>query len=146
MTFERMLDRSKQPTSEDIVAFIGQPLGEQWILLDAYLREAYEIDPQPNYSLTYGWSFRYRKSRPLCEILPEKGSFTVLVVLGGKEAAEALAQAGTLGPNVRACLENTQPFHDGRWLWIRVQEGRDVKDIQRLVALKRKPVKKNIAG
>lgn len=142
---ERMLDRSKQPGSEEIIAFIGQPLGEQWVLLDAYLREAYEVEPQPDFSPTYGWSFRYRKSRPLCEILPENGSFTVLVVLGGKEAAKALSQMDLLGPTVRTYLENTPPFHDGRWLWIRVQEARDVEDIKRLVALKRKPIQKKSA-
>ncbi len=146
MTFERMLDRSKQPDSAEIMAFIGQPLAEQWNALDRYLQETYETEPQPVYSPTYGWSFRYRKSRPLCEILPERGAFTVLVVLGGKEAAEALGQVDALGPNVRACLENTPAFHDGRWLWIRVQDERDVEDIERLVLLKRKPVKKAAAG
>jgi hypothetical protein len=142
MAFERMLDKTNQPNNEAVAAYIGEPLGECWAALDRFLKETYEVEPQANFSPTYGWSFRYRKSRPLCEILPEKGRFTVLVVLGAKEAAEALAQAGMLGENVRGCLENTQPFHDGRWLWLHVQDERDMEDVKRLILLKRKPIKK----
>ncbi len=145
MTFERMLDKTKSPGGEEIQAFIGQPLGELWSQLDQYLKDIYQTEPEPSYSPKSGWSFRYRRTRPLCEIIPENGRFTVLVVLGAKEAAEAFAQIDALAANVRGCLENTQPYHDGRWLWIHVQDERDVEDIKHLILLKRKPVKKKAA-
>ena len=143
MAFEHMLDRNKQPNGDEIQDFVGQPLGGLWVAFDSYLKEAYAVEPQPCFSPKSGWSFRYRKgSRPLCEIIPEHGAFTVLVVLGAKEAAQALTALETFAPNVRGCLENARAFHDGRWLWIRVQGEQDIADIQRLILLKRKPVKK----
>lgn len=143
MTFERMMDRSKLPTEEEIQAHIGQPVNDCWAALDRYMKETYQVELQPVFGPSYGWSTRYRKGgRPLCEILPEKGAFTVLVVLGKKEAEQAFAALDDFGPTVRVCLENTPAFHDGRWLWIRVHQPRDVEDIQRLVAYKRKPPKK----
>lgn len=140
MAYERMLDKSKQPTSGEMLDTIGQPISDCWNALNKSLAETYQIEAVTKFGgAKYGWVLSYRKGgRPLCDMFPEAGAFTALVVLGGKEAAQALAALPTFGPNVRACLENTPAFHDGRWLWIRVQDPRDVEDIQRLVQLKRK--------
>ena len=143
MSFERMSDKTHTPTEEEILETIGQPAG-CWTALSRYLAETYKIEGDLKIgSEKYGWFLSFRKGgRPLCDMFPEQGAFTALVVLGGKEAAQALTELPTFGPNVRACLENTPAFHDGRWLWIRVQDPRDVEDIQRLVLYKRKPARK----
>ncbi len=144
MAYERMLDKTHQPGEAEMLGFIGQPVSECWSALHAFLKDTYQVEPEFKFGgAKYGWVYSYRKGgRPLCDLFPESGAFTVLVVLGGKEAAEALSALDSFGPNVRACLENTPAFHDGRWLWIRVQQPRDVEDIQRLVLMKRRPVKK----
>lgn len=143
MAFERFKDRNHQPTREEIIEAIAVPLNDCWAALDIYLRETYGIDTEPVFGPSYGWSFRYRKSgKPLCEIYPEHGSFTVQVVLGKKESDQAFAEIETFGPNVRTCLEKTPAYHDGRWLFIQIQEPRDIEDIQRLVLMKRPAPKK----
>ncbi len=143
MSYERMLDKTRQPTNPEILSYIGQPAGDCWSALNRYLRETYQIEPEVKFGgAKYGWQLSYRKGgRPLCDLYPENGAFTTLVVLGGKESAQALSDLDAFGRNVRACLENTPAFHDGRWLWIRVHQPRDVEDIQRLVLYKRKPAK-----
>ncbi len=143
MAFERMGNKNHMPTEEEILAAIGQPAG-CWTALRRYLAETYQIEGDLKIgSEKYGWFLSFRKGgRPLCELFPEKGAFTALVVLGGKETAQARAELDSFGPNVRACLETSPSFHDGCWLWIRVQDARDVEDIQRLVLMKRKAVKK----
>ena len=52
-----------------------------------YVENNYDFTPELLFSgKKYGWTIRYRKSgKTLCSLLPEKGAFTVLVVLGGKE-------------------------------------------------------------
>ena len=143
MPLERFKNRNHQPEWPEIYAAIAAPLNDCWSALDQYMRETYQTEPEPVFGPSYGWSFRYRKAgKPLCEIYPEHGSFTVQVVLGKKESEQALAAVELLGPNVRACLENTKAFHDGRWLFIQVQQPRDIEDIQRLVAFKRPVPKK----
>ncbi len=144
MAHERMLDKTHQPNEAEMLGFIGHPVSDCWSALRVFLEDTYQIDPELKFGgAKYGWQYSYRKGgRPLCDLYPESGGFTTLVVLGGKEAAEALAALDGFGPNVRACLENTPAYHDGRWLWIRVQEARDVEDIQRLVLMKRKPARK----
>ncbi len=143
MAYERILDKTRHPGETEILAHIGQPVADCWAALSRYLAETYAVEPETRFGGSkYGWLLSYRKGgRPLCDLFPEAGAFTALVVLGGKEAAQALAELDTFGPNVRACLENTPALHDGRWLWIRVGDPRDVADVQRLVLLKRKPAK-----
>ena len=72
-------------------------------------------------------------------MFPEHGAFSVLIVLGKKEAEKALAMADEFGANARAVLEDTEQLHDGRWLWIRVLDVDDAEDVERLLRAKRKP-------
>jgi hypothetical protein len=148
MPYERMLDKSRPPELAEMVSIIGQPAGDCWNALIRFIEVAYAITPELNFAgKNYGWELRCRKGgRPLCDLYPENGAFTALVVLGAKEAAEALACQDTFGPSVRGCLESTPAYHDGRWLWIRVQELRDVEDIQKLLLIKRKPAQKKLAA
>lgn len=143
MAYERMSDKSKQPTEEEILSTIGAPAG-CWTALRRYIAETYKIEGELKIgSAKYGWFLTFRKGgRPLCDMFPENGAFTALVVLGGKETSQAKTMLDSFGPTVRACLETSPMFHDGCWLWIRVQDPRDVEDIQRLLLLKRKPAKK----
>jgi hypothetical protein len=75
----------------------------------------------------------------LCYLFPEAGAFSVLLVLGKKEAEQAQAAADELGANARAVLEGTEQLHDGRWLWIRVLTLDDAEDVKLLLRAKRKP-------
>jgi hypothetical protein len=77
---------------------------------------------------------------------PECGSFTALVVLGAKELEQALERLESFGSTVRRALTDTPRFHDGCWMYMRVSNPRtcrrEVKDIEQLVLIKKKPPKK----
>ena len=148
MAYERLIDKNTLPSDADMIEVIGQPLAEAWTGLRRFLVETYEIDPILQYGgKRYGWNVQHRKGgRPLCEMYPECGSFTALVVLGKKELDQALDRLETFGPTVRYALENTPRFHDGCWMYIRVSEPQtckqDVADIEQLVLIKKKPHRK----
>ena len=57
-----------------------------------------------------GKSIIGRGGRPLCALYPEQNAFTVLIVLGAKETAQAVENLEIFHPNIRACLEDTPPF------------------------------------
>lgn len=99
----------------------------------------------------YGWNLQHRiGGRPLCEMYPEHGSFTALVILGKVEMEQALERVDTFGSTVRKALLETPRFHDGCWMYIRVSEPstcqQDVRDIQDLILIKRKPPRKKGAS
>jgi len=112
------------------------------------LVETYEIIPTFNSGgKKYGWNIQHRTGgRPLCEMYPENGSFTVLVVLGKSELEQALGRIDTFSSIIRKALLETPRFHDGCWMYIRVSDSltcqKDVQDIQQLILIKKKPPRK----
>jgi hypothetical protein len=140
MGYERMLDKTHQPTEAEILETIGPTAA--WLDLRQYIETRYgDWAPELKfYAKQYGWTIRYRKSgKTLCSLFPELGAFSVLIVLGKKEVEKALAMADEFGANTRVILEGTEQLHDGRWLWIRVLNVDDAEDIKRLLRAKRKP-------
>ena len=141
MGYERMLNKERQPTEEEMLDTIGQTAA--WLDLRQYLEENYDFTPElVFYGKKYGWTVRYRKSgKTLCSLFPEKGAFTALVVLGKKEAGKALAMLDEFSPGVRTLLGGAEQLHDGRWLWIRVLTIAEANDIKELLRVKRRPRK-----
>jgi len=141
MSPEPLLDKSHIPSLEDVVAFIGQLAGQHWTSLYRFVVDTYQLQPEWKYEgAKSGWTLYFRKSgRALVNLMPDREGFTALVVLGAKEAENALAQAEGFGSNVRERLETALVYHDGRWLFIRVHDERDIEDIQKLLLIKKKP-------
>lgn len=146
--YERMLDKSIQPTFDEMDAWIGQPLAKEWSTLRQFLEETYHIEPIFNEGgRKYGWNLQYRISkRPLCEMYPERSSFTALVILGKAELERAMENITTYGTLVQKALVETPKYHDGCWMYLRVADPltshHDVLDIFELILIKRKPPKK----
>lgn len=148
MAHERLVDKNAQPSDRDMTDVIGQPLAEAWTALRHFIVNTYNIDPSLQYGgKRYGWNLQHRKGgRPLCEMYPENGSFTALVVLGSKELQQALDKLESFGPTVRQALLDTPRYHDGCWMYMRITDPstceQDVIDIEQLVLIKKKPPKK----
>ncbi len=148
---ERMMDKSNQPTEAEMIDTIGQPISEAWTALRRFLVETYDIAPVYNSGgKKYGWNLQYRfKGRPLCEIYPEHGSFTVLVILGNSELKQAQQMLESFGPMIQKAILETPRYHDGSWMYIRVEDGstclKAVEDIEQLILIKRKPQKAQLS-
>lgn len=149
MPYERLLDKNVKPTDGKMVAVIGPPLSEAWTCLREFLVRTYIINPIVDYAgPRYGWNLEFHKSgRPLCEMYPEHGSFTALVILGKNELNQALDQLSSFGVLVQNALLNTPRYHDGCWMYLRVSNPdtcmQDEKDIEKLIMIKKKPPKKH---
>jgi hypothetical protein len=147
---ERMMDKTTQPSDEAMINWIGQPIAKDWIALRQFLAETYNIVPIFNSGgKRNGWNLQYRLAgRPLCELYPEHGSFTALVILGQVELQQAMDRLETFGSLVQKALTGTPRLHDGCWMYIQASDAltcyRDVQDIEELISIKRKPQKRKI--
>ena len=145
---ERMLDKTAQPSDDQMTAFIGPSIAGAWTALRRFLVETYNILPTFNSGgQRYGWNLQHRSGgRPLCEMYPENGSFTALVILGKAELEQAMQRLETFGLLVRRALLETPRYHDGCWMYLRVADPQtclqDVHEIQQLILLKKKPPRK----
>lgn len=139
--FPRMMDKAREPTEEEMMSYVGERAEEAWTELRQFIENNYDFVPETVfYGAKYGWTVRYRRSgKTLCSLFPEKGGFTILVVLGRKEAKKAISMRDELNSGVNELLGNTEQLHDGRWLWIRISTINDVDDVKKLLQTKRKP-------
>jgi hypothetical protein len=144
MSYERMLDKEKTPLAKDITDYLGKNAAAAWDDITAFLAANYNFTPETVFGgKKYGWAIRYRRSgKSLCMLHPEKGAFTVLIVLGGKETEQALAALSEFSPGVAETITGARQYHDGRWLWLRVLNQAGTADIKRLLQIKKKPQKK----
>lgn len=143
--YERMMDKSKQPTYTEMSDWIGQPIAGAWTALLKFLVETYDVLPTFNAGgQRYGWNLQHRLGgRPLCEMYPEQGSFTTLVILGKVELEQAMQRNESFGQTVRKAVLESPRYHDGCWMYIRVFDPatcmQDVEDIEKLILIKKKP-------
>ncbi len=149
---ERMTDKTTQPTEAEMIDVIGQPIAGAWTSLRTFLTETYDIAPTFNSGgQRYGWNLQHRLGgRPLCQMYPEHGSFTALVILGKAELGQALERLAAFGPTVQQALVETPRYHDGCWMYIRVADPltcrQDVQDIEQLILIKKKPPRKKTSS
>ncbi len=140
MIYERFLDKSKKPSEDIILTTLGSKK-ELWLEIHEYIQQNYDFVPESIYfTKNYGWSVRYRKGKKtLCYFFPESGAFSILIVLGKKEAEQVDSAKDYLNNAVKKVFENTAQFHDGRWMWIRVTDISDIISLKLLLAAKKKP-------
>ncbi|MBF2541759.1 DUF3788 domain-containing protein [Listeria seeligeri] len=133
----------QQPTEKQIANFVGNPL---WAFANDYLRRAYLVKPQYNYSccsMRPGWNIRYAKNgKTLCTFYPMSGYFSMLVVIGSKEIAEAELMMSMLSKYVSNVFSETAAGHGAKWLMLDIQSKDTLLDALKLVSLRVKPKNK----
>jgi hypothetical protein len=134
-------DKTHMPTEAEMQAAMGAayPL---WQQLLAFIEEKYQMAGELSFGgQKYGWNVWYRKSgKSLVSLYPQTGSFIAQVVLGKDQVEAALGLA--LGGKVGRMLRETPQLHDGKWLFIPVSSTGEEKDIEQLLLVKKRPVKK----
>jgi hypothetical protein len=138
MSIGIFLDKDHQPTMNEVLNALGSKQS-LWEELTQFISDNYPISGEWNFGgKNYGWCVWYRKSgKTLLTLYPKKQGFIAQIVLGKDQGEQALDLR--LGKNVGTILRETPQLHDGRWLFIQAKTEKDVKDIQQLLQIKRKP-------
>lgn len=140
---DRLADKSAPPDDATIRDWIGPDAFVQWNALRGWIAAAYPGVFTPDWiygGRKHGWSLRYRKSKAFCTLLPERGAFSAVVVLGRAEREKVEARRDRLSPRLMALYEKAETLHDGKWLKIGVSSAEELKEVTELLALKRVPV------
>lgn len=132
-----------KPSLSDIAAWVNNPLLEE---LMVWMGETYGVEPSVEFSkcsLDKGWNIKYKKgSKSLCVLYVRQGWFTAMVTLGAKQAAELETLLPTFSAAFRKLYEKTTLFNGGKWLVVDVKKPAQLEEVQRLILMKAKPVKK----
>ncbi len=143
LLYERLLEKDHKPSEANILIKLRDTAKVAWNDLQQFLKTYYDFTPETVfYGSNYGWSVRYRRSgKTLCSLFPEEGAFTVLVILGRKEAETVILTLNEFSTSIQQIIMNTGQLHDGRWLWVRVLTITDINDVKKLIKIKKKPKK-----
>ena len=114
--YQRMLDKSVEPTDEDMLNTIGKRAANAWKEIHAFLLANYDHVPVlRHWGKKHGWAIQYRKSnKTLATLAPETGAFTMLLIFGKKEMAKIAEQSDQLSSDLMEMIDNTPQLHDGK--------------------------------
>lgn len=132
----------QQPTQVEIRSALGlrYPL---WERLTRFIESNYQIKGEFSTwgPAEVGWGLRYsRKGRALVALYPGNNSIIAQVVLGKAQAERALNLE--LGEKVSKLLREVPQLRDGRWLSIPVLDEADATDVEKLLLVKMRPVRR----
>lgn len=129
-------DKAKQPDEKALAAALGKKYG-LWEKIRAYLEG--ECDPFAVEwgfpGKKYGWSLRARhKKRTILYLIPMDGRFEIAFVFGDR--AVAVIEESTVPEAVKEDLRNARKYVEGRGVRLKVNSGKDVTTVQKLVRIK----------
>ena len=139
---ERMLDESNRPDAESVARWLGAGAYRHWVRLLEFIEANYPGVFTPDWIFggkKYGWGLRFKKSKSFCTLIPERGRLVVQIVFGGEEREKAEKMLPKLSPSVRQGYAKATTYHDGKWLAIMADCRDSLDDIEKLLAIKRKP-------
>ena len=133
--YERMLDKQKTPTFDDLIKYCGKS-GPLWLELDKRMEENYKATRQIRfpYGKDYGWSAKYSvKSKHICDVFAENGAFTALFQVPAK-AIETVH--GELGAYAKQVWADNSPCSSGGWISFQVLDKEQLKDLEKIIHAK----------
>jgi hypothetical protein len=138
----RLVDGAKAPGAAEVAGWVGAQNAKRW----ADLKEFIDIRYPGVFNVEWvfggkrhGWSLRFRKSKSFCTFIPERGRFKVPLVFGAAEREKVEVILSSLTSHVRQDYKQSTTYHDGKWLVTTVDSAKALKDVKRLMEVKRKP-------
>ena len=144
MSIGFFIDMNHQPSLKELNDNLG-PIQPLWERLLQFIETNYQMPGELSFGgKKYGWNLWYRKSgKSLVTLYPQEKSFVAQVVLGKDQVEKALELS--LGDIAGRMLRETPQLHDGKWLFIPITEERNVQDVEQLLLVKRRPVRRRSA-
>ena len=139
---QRMTGKDKNPDAKGLLAWLGATNYKRWNRLVEFIDVTYPGVFTPEWlfgGMKYGWSLRFKKSKSFCTLIPERNRVVVLIVFGKEERGRAESIIAELDPAVREAYTQAKTYHDGKWVWIPFERDLRLRDIQKLLAIKRRP-------
>ena len=87
--------------------------------------------------------YKYRRGgKTLCTLYAKEGSAVLLITLGKAEREKFETQRNEFCDSLRRLYDETPTYHDGKWLWIPIDDRCSKENVERLLRIKRRPNRK----
>ncbi len=86
---------------------------------------------------------KYRRGgKTLCTFYAKQGVANILITLGKAEREKVELKREDFSKTILTLYDETKIYHDGKWLWIPIDENLSFDDIFNLLKVKRRPNRK----
>lgn len=132
------------PGEEEMTALVGPSLYDVWNKLCASIEERYDMDrlwDQGGKAWKYEYKYR-RGGKTLCALYAKENCVGFMVILGKEERLKFETEKGNYSKEVQKIYDETQTYHDGKWIMFKPVDTSLFDDFMNLLRIKRKPNRK----
>ena len=132
------------PNKEQMTTLVGKSLYEIWNKLCALIEENYDMDrlwSKGGKAWTYEYKYR-RGGKTLCALYARENCVGFMIILGKDERLKFEKDRECYSKEVQKIYDETQTYHDGKWIMFEPVDTSLFDDFLRLLRMKRKPNRK----
>lgn len=132
------------PSSSAVKELIGSDKSSIWDNLTASIEELYDTDRIWNKGFgDWIYEYKYRRGgKTLCAFYAKQDIANILIIFGKAEREKFELQREKFSEQILSIYDESQTYHDGKWLWIPIDEKLSIEDILNMLKIKRRPNRK----
>lgn len=133
-----------KPTNTALEELLGAEKLDTFNRLTESVDQLYDVDRLWNKGFgDWVYEYKYRRGgKTLCTFYAKKDIANILIILGKIEREKFEAQRDIYTERMLALYDTTESYHDGKWLWIPIDNELSFDDIVNMLKIKRKPNRK----
>ena len=138
-----MLERI--PTQEELQSLFGKERLTVWNAVCTAVESLYDMDRLwNNGGKKWVYEYKYRRGgKTLCTLYAKENCFGFMVIFGKDERAKFESDRDHYSDAIQTIYDTATTYHDGKWMMIELNDLSLIDDITKLLAIKRKPNKKD---
>ena len=129
---------------EQLTVLLSKETLSVWTELTEAIDLLYDVDRL--WDKGFGdWKIEYkyrRGGKTLCTFYAKEGVANLLITYGKAEREKFEAIKTSISKQLQEIYERTATLHDGKWLWIPLDDKLKVEDIIEMLKIKRRPNRK----
>lgn len=129
---------------EQLTVLLSNETLSVWTELTEAIDSLYDVDRLWNKGFG-DWKIEYkyrRGGKTLCTFYAKEGVANLLITYGKAEREKFEAIKTSVSRQLQEIYERTATLHDGKWLWIPLDDKLKVEDIIEMLKIKRRPNRK----
>ena len=129
------------PDAQEMTTLVGESLYDIWNKLNALIEQKYDMDCLWNKGgKAWKYEYKYRRGgKTLCALYAKENCVGFMIILGKDERSKFEADRDSYSKEVQRIYDETQTYHDGKWLMFEPTDTSLFDDFIRLLKIKRKP-------
>ena len=129
---------------EQVMRLLPEKAMEIWDEMTAAIDALYDVDRL--WDKGFGcWrvEYKYRRGgKTLCTFYAREGEAVLLITYGKAEREKFDLIRYSLSVNLQKIYDETKTLHDGKWLWIPLDDVLQTEDVMAMLKIKRRPNRK----